>query len=82
MIAILAKIINIILIIFLIYIWNKYVVTYIVKSVNGFHKRNNVVNLTRQPIKFAIENELTIIRFAQGFYWIGGSIIIIGILFY
>ena len=57
MTAILAKIINIILIIFLIYIWNKYVVTHIVKLVNGFHKRNNVANLTRQPIKFAIENE-------------------------
>lgn len=54
--------------------------THIVKTVNGFHKRNNMANLNRQPINFVMNNEMKIIRVAQGFYWIGGIIIMIGIL--
>lgn len=76
-----SKFINIILVIILIYLWNKFVVNFIIKRINTFHKTRNVTNINKQPIKFVIENETQIIRFAQGFYWIGGIIVIINLLF-
>ena len=65
----LSKIASLLFILFLLFLWNKFVVPFLVKLITGFHKRNNKQNLNRQPIKFVIENELKIIRFIQVFYW-------------
>jgi hypothetical protein len=51
-----------------------------IKLLVGFHKKNNVKNLNKQPIKFVVENEKNIYNFAAGFYWIGAIIISFGIL--
>lgn len=65
----LSKIASLLFSLFLLFLWNKFVVPFLVKLITGFHKRNNKQNLNRQPIKFVIENELNIIRFIQVFYW-------------
>ena len=65
----LSKIASLLFILFLLFLWNKFVVPFLVKLITSFHKRNNKQNLNRQPIKFVIENELNIIRFIQVFYW-------------
>ena len=65
----LSKIASLLFSLFLLFLWNKFVVPFLVKLITGFHKRNNKQNLNRQPIKFVIENELKIIRFIQVFYW-------------
>ena len=73
----LSKIASLLFILFLLFLWNKFVVPFLVKLITSFHKRNNKQNLNRQPIKFVIENELKIIRFIQVFYWIGGILLLI-----
>ena len=42
-----------------------------IKWLVGFHKRNNIKNLDKQPIKFLVQNENNIYKFAAGFYWVG-----------
>jgi len=75
-----SKIGQILLILGLIYLWNKYIVELIIGKVIGFHKKNNKQNLNKQPIKFFVENESNIINFGKIFYWFGGIIIILGII--
>jgi len=40
----------------LIYLWNKFVPNFIVKSGSNFHRKFNKKNLNRQPIKFVLAN--------------------------
>ena len=74
----LIKIGQILFILFVVFLWNKFIITTIVKKVVGFHKSKN--NLDKQPVKFFINNELNIINFAQYFYWFGGIVISLEIL--
>ena len=76
----LIKIGQILFILFVVFLWNKFMITTIVKKVVGFHKSNNKNNLDKQPVKFFINNELNIINFAQYFYWFGGIVISLEIL--
>ena len=75
-----SKIGQILFIVVLIYLWNKFIVKLLIGTVVNFHKKNNVKNLNKQPIKFFVENELKIINIAKLFYWFGGIIIIVGII--
>ncbi|PZW37627.1 hypothetical protein LX95_02872 [Mesonia algae] len=75
-----SKIGQILFIIVLIYLWNKFIVKLIIGKVVNFHKKNNAKNLNKQPIKFFVENELKIIKIARLIYWFGGIIIIFGII--
>ena len=75
-----SKIGQILLILVLIHLWNRYVVKMIFGDISEFHKKNNKRNLNKQPIKFFVENELIIINFAKAFYWFGGIIIILEII--
>ena len=75
-----SKIGQILLILGIIYLWNKYIVKLIIEKVIGFHKKNNKKNLNKQPIKFFVENESNIINFGKAFYWFVGIIIILGII--
>jgi hypothetical protein len=77
----LIKILQILLLGILIFLWNKFIVTTIVKTIVRFHKKNNANNIDKQPVKFVVDNELNIIKYAQYFYWFGGLIIAIRILF-
>ena len=72
---------NILMILIFIYFWNKYIVTQILKKITGFHKKYNLKNINKQPIKFVINKELKIIKLTQYFYWIGAIIISFQILF-
>jgi len=54
----------------LIYLWNKFVPNFIVKSGSNFHRKFNKKNLNRQPIKFVLANEENIIKFYKSFFWI------------
>lgn len=65
----------------IIYLWNRFVITFMVKRLTNFHKKYNSSNLHRQPIKFFIDNESYIIKYFGWFYWFGGVIIAIGLLF-
>ena len=64
-----------------IYLWNKYVVEFVINRAEKFHKEYNFNNLNKQPIKFFIQNKNAIIKFVKAFYWIGFVIISIMILF-
>ena len=75
-----SKIGQIIFIIVLVYLWNKLIVKLVIRKVVDFHKKNNVENLNRQPIKFFVENDSNIIKIARFIYWFGGVIIIFGII--
>jgi hypothetical protein len=77
---ILLKIFKILILLLVIYLWNRIIVKNMIKRLVEFHKKNNVQNLNKQPIKYIIENEMNICNFAAGFYWIGGIIISLGIL--
>lgn len=76
----LAKIWQILLILTIIYFWNKYIPKLLIHNLNKFHKKNNAKNINKQPVKFFIDNELIIIKLAQYFYWFGAIIICISIL--
>ncbi|SDS03078.1 hypothetical protein SAMN05216503_1749 [Polaribacter sp. KT25b] len=77
----LAKIGEVLLIVFFVYLWNKFIVTTLIKKVTGFHKKYNSKNINKQPVKFAVDNELNIIKYTQYFYWFGCLLISIEILF-
>ena len=76
----LIKIGQVLFLLVVIYLWNRYLITTLIKSVIGFHKRNNAKNISKQPIKFFVDNEKNIIKFGQYFYWFGGILISIDIL--
>lgn len=77
---ILNKVWLILSVVVLIYLWNTYIIPFIVKFVVRYHKRNKSSNLHRNPIKFFVENEAKIIKYLAGFYWFGAFIITVGIL--
>jgi hypothetical protein len=78
---VLIKIGQVLAIIIVIYLWNKFIIKRLIMKVTDFHRTNNSENTLKQPIKFFVVNELKIIKFAQYFYWFGAIIMSIGILF-
>ncbi|SDR65933.1 hypothetical protein [Christiangramia echinicola] len=77
---ILEKIAIVLLIGCVIYLWNKFIVPFVIKTVGNFHRKHNSKNLNRQPVKFAVQNEAIIIRVFSIFYWIAGLLISLGII--
>ena len=65
-----------------IYFWNRYVPKWMIGTGTTFHKTYNSKNLKRQPIKFVVENEETIVKYIKGFYWIGFITFVVFILSY
>ncbi len=63
-----------------IYLWNKYVIEFVINRAEKFHKEYNFSNLDKQPLKFFIQNKNQIIKFAKAFYWIGFVLISIMII--
>ena len=78
---ILFKVIKILSLFGIIYLWNHFIVSNMIKSLVRFHKKNNQENLNKQPTKFLVQNEKGIINFAFGFYWVGAFIMVYGIIF-
>ncbi|MGJ8745649.1 hypothetical protein [Polaribacter sp.] len=76
----LIKIGQIALILVVIYLWNTFIIKKIIQKVIGYHKKYNSNNIDKQPIKFFVDHELNIIKYAQYFYWLGGLLISLGIL--
>ena len=63
-----------------IYLWNSYVVTTIITTLNNFHKKHNAKNINREPVRFFVENESNVIKCVGYFYWIAGALIAYGII--
>ncbi len=61
-----------------IYLWNRFVIRTMIKLLIGFHRKYNSSNLERQPIRFFVNNEDQIVRFFEGFFWIGGAVAVFG----
>ncbi len=78
--TIIEKIVLITFLFIIIWIWNKNVPKHIIKSVGNFHRNFNKNNLDKQPIKFALKNEESFIKFAKLFYWLGFVVISYAIL--
>ena len=58
-------------IIIFIYLWNHFLIPFMIGTVVKFHKRHNKENLNKQPVKFLIQNESKIVFVYQSFFWIG-----------
>lgn len=74
------KVIKILILFIVIFLWNKFVVKILLKQSIALHKKVNAQKLDKQPIKFLIENEKNIYNFAVWFYWIGFVFISLNIL--
>ena len=76
----LSKIEDIVLFALLIYLFNRYIVKVIIQKMVRFHKKHT--DIDRNPaIRFFVNNEQKIISFACNFYWLGGVLIALSILF-
>ena len=78
---ILTNVVQVLLILTIVYLWNRFIVKFLIQKVVNFQKKYNSENLNSQPIKFFVENELSIIKFGQSFYWFGAIFICFNILF-
>ena len=78
----LEKILFVLFILLIIYLWNRFVITTIISKLIGFHKKYNPGNLHRQPIKFVVDNETKIVTYLQYFYWFGAIIMCVQVLFF
>ena len=76
-----SKLLQVLFLLIFIYLWNRFVVRFMIKALVGFHKRNNQKNANRQPIKFLIENEESIYIVYASFFWFGAVVLSYGILF-
>ena len=74
------KLLLVLFILGFIYMWNRFVVKFMIKALVGFHKRNNQKNINRQPIKFLVNNEQGIYLFYASLFWFGAVVISYGIL--
>ena len=76
----LTKLLTILILFVVVFLWNKYLIEFALNRPETFHKNHNAKNLDKQPIKFYLENKTAIIKFAKGFYWFGFVVISIMIL--
>lgn len=73
----LTKFLTILFIFLVVFLWNKYIVEFVLNRPEEFRKKYNSKNLDKQPIKFYLDNKTAIIKFAKGFYWFGFVVIAI-----
>lgn len=76
------KILFVLFILLIIYLWNRFVIAAIIRKLIGFHKKYNPNNLHRQPLKFVVDNEISIVKYIQYFYWFAAIIMCCQILFF
>ena len=74
------KIVKIVMILFVIYLWNRFIIKPVLKNFIATNKKINEKNLYKKPINFLVENETNFIKYAQYFYWFGGIVSCIQIL--
>lgn len=65
------KILKILSLFLVVYLWNRFIIKNMLRGLVRFHKKNNAKNIDKQPIKFLIQKENKIYNFAAGFYWVG-----------
>ncbi len=65
------KILHVLILLVFIYLWNRFVIPYMLTRIVDFHKNNNQQNLHRHPIKFLITNEKNIVKATTTFFWAG-----------
>lgn len=75
------KLILILFLFIIIYLWNRFAVPYIINRPEKFHRKYNTENLNKQPIKFYLENKMNIIKYTKWFYWFGFVFLSIMVLF-
>ena len=78
--TIIEKLSTILFIILIVYLWNKFITPLIINRLVTFHKKHNSKNLGRQPIKFVVQNEASIIKIISISYWLAATLIIFGII--
>lgn len=78
--AFLTKLLTILILFVVVFLWNKYIIEFALNRPEKFHKKYNAENLDKKPIKFYLKNKTAIIKFAKGFYWFGFVVIAIMIL--
>lgn len=71
------KLVIILFLVPIIYLWNKYIVTFSIRFLINFHKKYNKQNLNKVPIKFLIKYEKQTTKAIQVFYSFGAVVIII-----
>lgn len=81
MTSILFKALHISVIFVLIYLWNRFIIKKMINLLIGFHKRFNESNINKEPIRFLVTNEDKIFKILSSFFWLGGLMIIIGVLY-
>lgn len=74
------KILKVLMILVVIYLWNRFIIKTMLKNFIALNKRRNEQNTYKQPINFLVENEVNIIKYAQYFYWFGGILSSISLL--
>ena len=72
--------VQIILLIGIIYIVNRFAVPIMFSKLIGFHEKYNSKNINRQPILFVRENKAKLILGFRIFYCVAGALIAYGIL--
>jgi len=75
------KICFIIILLVVIFLWNRVVPRHLIQSVNDFHRHRNKNNIDKQPIKFFLDNEKMLIRMLKMIYWFGFMLMSYTILF-
>ncbi len=78
--TIIEKLGSILLITLIVYLWNKFITPFVINRVVTFHNNHNSKNLGRQPIKFVVQNEASIIKIISISYWLAATLIIFGII--
>jgi len=76
---ILGKLLKSLLLIVIIYFWNKIVPELLVNTLSNFHKKYNRKNLDKFPITLLVGNEQMIIGTFKVFYWIALVFLLIGL---
>jgi len=54
---------------------------FMVDTVVGFHQKNNVANLNRQPIKFFVSNQTKLKQIATIIWFLGSALMLYGAWF-
>jgi len=67
----LLNILKVLILLFAVYFWNRYIIKNMFKLITRFHQRYNTHNLDRSYIKFYIQNESRLYAFAALLFWLG-----------
>jgi hypothetical protein len=75
----LTKLLLSVLLVLLIYFWNKFVPKRLIRGATNFHKKHNKGALNTNPVRFVVKNEAKLIKGMQVFYWMAALLILLGI---